>query len=213
MDLALARFEIEKIQTETDPVILMVKLSSLIGRVFQERGGYEMVVVGGSAIELYTEGEYMSGDVDMTWKIKRPPLVEIQTVMREMGAIGGPRNFQIAGIFVDLLGPVETEARTPFYVIQGPYGPVNLIQPEQLLCERILVAKGWPSPDEKALKCAQVLMLACVSGSIRVDWKEAKRVAESPEYQVSHLFEEIKLEMTRQWEANSANLPNHEECK
>ena len=39
-----------------------------------------------------------------------------------LGAKGGPRNWQVAGMYLDLLGPVESFARTPFRRVDGPYG-------------------------------------------------------------------------------------------
>jgi len=40
-----------------------LKLSGLVTALFRERD-WEMVIVGGSAIEFYTEGQYMSGDME-----------------------------------------------------------------------------------------------------------------------------------------------------
>jgi len=44
---------------EQDPTVKNLKLASLCSEVFRERG-IELVVVGGSAIEFYTEGAYTS---------------------------------------------------------------------------------------------------------------------------------------------------------
>ena len=44
-----------------------LKLAGLLATLFQERG-YSLVVVGGSAVEFYTEGGYMSGDIDFCRK-------------------------------------------------------------------------------------------------------------------------------------------------
>lgn len=52
------------ITAETDPTLKHLKLASLVSAVFRVRG-VELVVVGGSAIEFYTEGAYVSGDLDM----------------------------------------------------------------------------------------------------------------------------------------------------
>ncbi len=46
------------IAAETDPTLKHLKLASLVSAVFRERG-IELVVVGGSAIEFYTEGAYV----------------------------------------------------------------------------------------------------------------------------------------------------------
>src|SRR5687768_11295039 len=59
IDKALA-----EIEAESDPTVKNLKLASICSAVFRERG-IELVVVGGSAIEFYTEGAYTSGDVDL----------------------------------------------------------------------------------------------------------------------------------------------------
>jgi hypothetical protein len=53
-----------EITAETDPTLKHLKLAGLVSAGFRERG-IELVVVGGSAIEFYTEGAYVSGDVEL----------------------------------------------------------------------------------------------------------------------------------------------------
>jgi hypothetical protein len=48
------------ISADADPTRKAAKLASLCSGLFRERG-IELVVVGGSAIELLTEGAYASG--------------------------------------------------------------------------------------------------------------------------------------------------------
>jgi hypothetical protein len=52
------------VTAESDPTLKHLKLASLVSAMFRQRGA-ELVVVGGSAIEFYTEGGYVSGDLDM----------------------------------------------------------------------------------------------------------------------------------------------------
>jgi hypothetical protein len=40
-----------------------LKLSGLVTALFADIG-FDLVVVGGAAVEFYTEGRYMSGDVE-----------------------------------------------------------------------------------------------------------------------------------------------------
>ena len=55
------------IESTTDLLERALKLSGLITSLFAERG-FKLVVVGGSAVEFYTEGGYMSGDIDFCRK-------------------------------------------------------------------------------------------------------------------------------------------------
>jgi hypothetical protein len=172
---------IADITTEQDPTVKSLKLASLCSALWRERG-VELVVVGGSAIEILTEGAYASGDLDMCHSNKATlPVRERQEVMGLLGAAGGPRNWEVAGMFVDVLGPAESFARTPYRRVQGPYGDVLVIQPEDLLAERVLVSV-YPGENQAARECAKKLAAMMLDGSIPVDWNEVRRVANLPEY-------------------------------
>ena len=77
-----------------------------------------------------------------------------QELMGRLGAQDGPRNWQVAGLYVDILGEIEMLARTPFDELLAPYGPVRLISPEDLLVERVLISV-YPQPHEPARLCAR----------------------------------------------------------
>src|SRR5215212_1891308 len=97
-----------EISGETDPTPKHLKLASLVSTIFRERG-FELVVVGGSAIEFYTEGEYVSGDIDLCVASSNEPLTILlrQELMGALQAKGGPRSWEVTGIFVDVLGAFE----------------------------------------------------------------------------------------------------------
>ena len=185
------------ISAETDPTLKHLKLASLVSAIFHERG-IELVVVGGSAIEFYTEGAYVSGDLDLC--LISPPRIDLRTrqeLMGQLGARGGPRNWQVAGQYVDILGQVETLARTPFAELQAPFGPVRLVSPEDLLVERVLVSV-YPEPDEPAELCARKLIAVALSGQVELDWQEARRLAERPEYSILPALEKLVGEIAHE---------------
>jgi hypothetical protein len=171
------------ISTDTDPTRKAAKLASLCSALFRERG-VELVVVGGSAIELLTEGAYTSGDVDLCRLTPAAlPLRERQEIMGQLGAQGGPGSWQVAGAFVDLLGPLESLARTPLRKLQGPYGVVQIVQPEELLVERVLVSI-YPQAHPPARQCAKMLAAVALKGQLGMDWREVRRLAARPEYRI-----------------------------
>src|SRR5437868_11655101 len=98
MDAAIIRAGLKDISTEADPTIKSLKLASLCTALWRERG-VELVVVGGSAIELLTDGAYASGDLDLC-RVTRAslPVNERKEVMLQLAANGGPRNWQVAGM-------------------------------------------------------------------------------------------------------------------
>jgi hypothetical protein len=171
------------IQSETDPTLKHLKLASLVSSVFRERG-VELVVVGGSAIEFYTEGTYVSGDVDLCIESTREPLTAMvrQELMGKIGARGGPRSWEVAGAYVDILTTFENLARTKVRQLSAPYGPVRIAQPEELIVERLLVST-YPADYPPARDCALKLLAAGLLGEVETDWAEVRRLAQSSAYQ------------------------------
>lgn len=181
MDADKIQRALTDISAEKDATLKSLKLASLCSALWGERG-VELVVVGGSAIELLTEGAYASGDLDLCHTtVASLPIRERQEVMGLLGAEGGPRNWKVAGMYVDLLGPVEGFARTPYRRIDGPYGTVLVMTPEDLLVERVLVSV-YPQFNSTARGCARELAVVALSGAIKMDWNEVLRVANRPEY-------------------------------
>jgi hypothetical protein len=181
MDPKKIKDALADITAENDPTVKSLKLASLCSTLWTERG-VKLVVVGGSAIEILTEGAYASGDIDFCHATKANlPIRERQEVMGLLGAKGGPRNWQVGGMFVDILGPLESFARTSLYEVEGPYGKVLLVPPEDLLVERVLVSV-YPEKDAAALECAKELAAAALSRAVSMDWNEVLRIAKLPEY-------------------------------
>jgi hypothetical protein len=183
MDPAKIKSALEDITGEKDPTVKALKLASLCTTIFGEHG-IRLVVVGGSAIELLTEGAYASGDIDLCVSEGRlPQLRQRQELMAQLGAQGGPRSWRVAGAFVDILGALESFARTPRRKLAAPYGVVELIPPEELFVERILIST-YPGPYPPARDTARKLGALCLRGEIQVDWQEVKRLANLPGFRV-----------------------------
>ena len=177
------RAALADISADADPTRKAAKLASLCSALFRERG-IELVVVGGSAIELLTDGAYTSGDLDLCSLTPAAlPLRERQEIMGQLDARGGPRSWQVAGLFVDLLGPLESLARTPLRKLEGAYGIIQVIQPEELLVERVLVSV-YPQAYAPARECAKKLAAVALGGAMELDWKEVRRLAGRAEYRI-----------------------------
>ncbi len=190
--------KLQQIVDEPDLARKALKLSLLVASLFREVGS-EIVVVGGSAIELYTQGDYMSGDVDICFHLqRRPELRVVADLMAKLDATGGPRSFKVGGLFVDVLGEVESLAATQFRRISGETATdyVLLAKPEDLLAERVLMSL-YPSRDELSLACARKLIASCLASTVAVDWEEAYRVAALPEYRVEQELRALVEETRR----------------
>lgn len=171
------------IASERDPTLKHLKLASLVSAVFRERG-IELVVVGGSAIEFYTEGAYVSGDLDLCVASARTSVTARlrQELMGRLQGVGGPRSWQAGGLYVDVLGEFENLARTPVRRLAAPSGEVALCPVEELIVERVLISR-YPSPYPPARECAIKLTAAALLEEVETDWAEVKRLAADTAYQ------------------------------
>jgi hypothetical protein len=194
---------LKDIGSERDANLKSQKLASLVSALFRARG-FELVVVGGSAIEFYTDGAYMSGDIDLCQiKPSTPiPLRLRQEIMGQLDAKGGPRSWEVAGTFVDLLGLVETESKTSFRKLKAPYGVVTLMNPEELLVERVLVSV-YPQPNREAANCARKLVAAALADGFEINWREVRRLANSSQYRILTECETLVGKVARELKAKN----------
>ena len=192
MDTELQR-ALDDINNTADLLERALKLAGLLTSLFQNRG-FPLVVVGGSAVEFYTEGGYMSGDIDLCrTSLKAIPLRVMQEVIAELGGKGVARSWEICGLFVDMLGFLESETVLPCRELQTPYGVVRIIPPELALVERVLVACCPYS--EEATVTAKKMMVAALADTA-FDWKETERLAALPSFDVLNEMLTIKREVT-----------------
>jgi hypothetical protein len=185
-----------RIEQEPDMNTKALLLAALVSEEFRSRG-FEPVVVGGSAIEFYTDGAYMSGDTDICWKggSLPTPRETLEVMARFPGAKGDVRSWKVAGLFVDLLGLVTTYAETDYSSLTTPLGVVVLQPVEDLMVERIFAARCWTGPNPEAEDCARKLVAAALRGGLATDWPEVRRIARLPAYLCTEAVENVISEM------------------
>jgi hypothetical protein len=182
------------IEATPDLLERALKLSGLVTTLFQKRG-FPLVVVGGSAVEFYTEGGYMSGDIDFCRKsLKAIPPRVMQEVIAELGGEGVARSWKVCGLFVDMLGILECESILPARELETPYGVVRIIPPELALVERVLIA--YYPPSQELLPTARKMMIAAL-GDEKFDWGEAERLAALPDFGVLDELRALRKEVER----------------
>lgn len=175
---------ITDIEATSDLLEKAMKLAGVVTSLFRE-AGWNLIVVGGSAVEFYTEGAYMSGDIDFCRKnIDRIPLRKLQDLMACLGGRGGPRSWLVAGLYVDMLGLLENEARTPCRDVVTPYGTISIVSAELVLVERVLLAY-YPQADAEAKDTAKKMLAACLTGQTEVDWNEVERLAALTDFDIA----------------------------
>ena len=187
-EIALARADIE---ATADLLARAMKLSGLVTTLFQERG-FSLVVVGGSAVEFYTEGGYMSGDIDFCRKtLKSVPPRLMQEIAERLGGRGLGRNWLICGLYVDLLGLLESVTTLSERIVKTPYGDVRILPPELALVERILFAEQ----DAECVLSARQMMVAALKDEV-FDWAEAERLADLPDFKVLSQLKALRKELS-----------------
>lgn len=175
-------------------------MALLVARLFRERG-YELVVVGGSAVEFFTAGDYTSGDLDFCFQGQPRPARVIAEVMASLGARAlGVRAFQVAGLHLDMLGQEENSADlVPYPRLREPASGEEVLyaKAEDLLAERVLIA-FYPQANPEGRATAKKLLAAFLSGRAEIDWGEARRVAALPNYAMTRELEELTAEVRQE---------------
>ena len=180
------------IESTADLLERALKLAGLLSSIF-ERRGFRLVVVGGSAVEFYTEGGYMSGDIDLCrTTLKAIPPRMMQEVVAELGGKGVTRSWSICGLCVDMLGFLESETVLPCREVETPYGTIRIIPPELVLVERVLIA-FCPRSDE-AMATARKMMAAALDDP-SFSWEEAERLAALPSFGVLEELRALRSEV------------------
>ena len=187
VDIAAVRADIESTE---DLFLRSMKLAGIVTALFKKRG-IPLVVVGGSAVEFYTAGGYMSGDIDFCRRsLKGPSLRLIKDILEPLGGKCVGRNWLVCGIFVDMLGIVETETYKDFSVVETPYGEVFMIPPELALVERVFY-----SLDSEECVASAKQMMAAAMNDVNFDWQEAERLAGLPDFGVLPELRRMKEEL------------------
>lgn len=140
-----------------DPVKKRAWFIGLLSREVARRGGKYPIIVGGHAVEIYTQGSYTTGDID----IKADPEA-IDPILREWGfsKVGRIWINKDLDIFVDWLGSSldegeEAEKRTVVVKVADDL-EIRVLSFEDLIIDRLSAFKWWG--DEDSLMWAKVLI-------------------------------------------------------
>jgi len=130
----------------------------------------DFIVVGGSAIEIYTVGEYTSGDIDIvSGRHERLRSVLSAWDFRKDGRVWVGNDL---GFVVDLNRDPYTGDFQKTTIVTTPYGPVRLAAIEDLIVKRLVSAKYWKEPHD--FDHAKLLAAGFAD---RIDWDYIERFA------------------------------------
>lgn len=113
-----------------------------------------VVIVGGSAIEVYTTGVYTSGDIDLVTSRSSAARVLNSWGFRSEGRTWYHKSWKLD---VDLVGVDYTGSLSRIREVETPYGPVRLAAVEDLIIKRLSEAKHWQGRRQEAFEQAALL--------------------------------------------------------
>jgi len=121
---------------------------ALLSGEIARRGAELPIVVGGEAVELYTQGRYTTGDIDL-----KAPKEVFEAILTEWGFEKQGRIWFSSeyGLYVDWLGGSldegeEAEKRTNIIALDSQ-NEVRVISFEDLIIDRLCAAKYWKDED------------------------------------------------------------------
>lgn len=153
----------------------------------------DFLVVGGSAIEIYTVGQYTSGDIDIiSSERKRIGAVLRAWEFANRGRIWESDELQIV---VDLVKGPYTGSLGHTTLGTTPYGPIRLAAIEDLLVKRLSTYKHWKAKGD----FAHAVLLALEFGD-RIDWGYVTTFAN--ENDVGELVDDVRSAIAKKKSKN-----------
>lgn len=145
--------------------------------------GTEFIVVGGSAIEFYTRGQYTSGDIDVVYTGS----VEVDKPLRQWRFIRHGRIWlnERLGIVLDFVKPPYTGDLNRTQALETPYGSIRLAAIEDLIVKRLASTKHWRRPRD-----ADHAQLLAAGYEDRIHWGYVERLA--VQYEVEDLLADLR---------------------
>lgn len=142
-----------------------------MGALLAKEAATDIVIVGGSAIEIYSSGIYVSTDIDLVGE--RP------SIIKALERWGFHREGRLwsrpdLGLWVDPVGRFYTGDVGRLRVVSTPYGSVRLASVEDLIAKRLIETKVWPGGGTELL--GQAVALAAEYQD-EIDWDYMSRVA------------------------------------
>lgn len=126
---------------------MVSKKYEVFGEISARVKGNKPILVGGSAVEFYTQGAYKSLDLDVIAKKK-----VLEPMLKEMGFKKSGRHWYTEDVSIEIVSS-HTKERTKVMKIGGH--EIRIISVEDLIVDRLNACKHWDS----RLDCEQATYL------------------------------------------------------
>ncbi|HZY91540.1 MAG TPA: hypothetical protein VFG07_02015 [Thermoplasmata archaeon] len=142
-----------------------------LGALIAKASSADVVIVGGSAIEVYTGGLFVSEDVDLVGE--RDAIISTleRWGFRRDGRLWSRSDLEL---WVDPVGRHYSGDVRKLREVSTPYGPIRLASVEDLIGKRLIEVKVWPRAGTQMLD--QAVALAAEYGA-DLDWEYITEVA------------------------------------
>lgn len=119
----------------------MTKQKYLALAEISERMDEDLILVGGGAVEFYSDGWYVSGDLDIITTNRR----KLASVLLELGYERlSERHYLNGGIFIDIVGSYF-DRRSDEIAIKGTGLSLRVISLEDIILDRLCACVHWVS--------------------------------------------------------------------
>jgi hypothetical protein len=177
-----------------DPVKKRAVFIALLSEEIIKRGGEAPIVVGGEALEIYTQGAYTTGDIDL-----KTPLKITEDVLSEWNFIKRGRTWfnESLDLYVDLLGETldegkDAEKRTERVEIEEG-AVIRVLSIEDLIIDRLNAFKWWDDKDSKMWVKVMIGIYNKIGKDIDKDYLEGRALSEGLQDVLKELFQELKI--------------------
>ncbi len=164
-----------------DPVKRRAFFVAMLSEEMIAKGVTAPIVVGGEAVELYTQGSYTTGDIDL--KADFNAMKEILLLWGFKGAGANKRIWASKDLdmYVDWLGAkldegIEAETRTNSIALDRGL-KVRILSFEDLIIDRLCAAKFWDDADSEMWASAVIEVANRVKG-LDMDYVRKRAEAE-----------------------------------
>ena len=188
---------LETLKKIEDPVKRRVSFIGILTNELKKNDKFPLVIVGGEALEIYTQGNYTTGDIDIITKENKKSLL---TILEKWGFKEIDRFIvnEELDIYIDVCGDVYDKKRTNRIKLNDNI-IITLITVEDLIIDRFCSFKFWKIKED--FRWGLVLLY---NYDKKIDKKYLKERAS--EENVSDVLKKAKSKITYEVKKNGPNM-------